>query len=168
MKYICCIMAATAICLMAALSETLHAKESSALTTNGSVGTAEGNYSATLTPEAARLLNDSMLVVLRTLDAQIALSAPANLSAAERKQWEEQTVWLKSLRDRLAAFRVELQTACDRADKGENMVSKMAQMNMQFLALQEATQMESRKFTNLTGPLKTRHDTIKNSINNLR
>lgn len=48
------------------------------------------------------------------------------------------------------------------------LTEKMAQMNMQFLALQEATQMESRKFQTLSNASKARHDIALNAIRNMK
>ncbi len=50
----------------------------------------------------------------------------------------------------------------------KNKVGKMAQMNIQFLALQEATQMESRKYQTLSNASKARHDIALNSIRNMK
>ncbi len=49
-----------------------------------------------------------------------------------------------------------------------DLATKMAQMNMQFLALQEATQMESRKFQTLSNASKARHDIALNAIRNMK
>lgn len=51
---------------------------------------------------------------------------------------------------------------------GGDMMQKMAAMNMQFLALQEATQMESRKFQTLSNASKARNDVAMNAIRNLK
>jgi hypothetical protein len=51
---------------------------------------------------------------------------------------------------------------------GSDMVSKMAKMNMEFLALQEATQMQSRKFQTLSNASKARHDIALNAIRNMK
>jgi hypothetical protein len=40
--------------------------------------------------------------------------------------------------------------------------------NMQFLQLQTSLQHENRVFTTVSNILKTKHDTVKNSINNIR
>ena len=40
--------------------------------------------------------------------------------------------------------------------------------NMQYLGLQQQMQDESRQFTLLSNIMKTKHDTAKNSISNLR
>jgi hypothetical protein len=51
---------------------------------------------------------------------------------------------------------------------GGSMVAEMAAMNMQFLALQNAVQMESRKFQTLSNASKARHDIAMRSISNTR
>jgi hypothetical protein len=51
---------------------------------------------------------------------------------------------------------------------GGDMMQKMAAMNMQFLALQEATQMESRRFQTLSNASKARHDIALNAAMNMK
>jgi hypothetical protein len=51
---------------------------------------------------------------------------------------------------------------------GGDMVQQMAQMNMQFLALQEATQMETRKFNTISNASKARHEAAMASIRNIK
>ena len=51
---------------------------------------------------------------------------------------------------------------------GGDMMQKMAAMNMQFMALQEATQMESRRFQTLSNASKARHDIALNAIRNMK
>jgi hypothetical protein len=51
---------------------------------------------------------------------------------------------------------------------GGDMVSKMAAMNMQFLALQESMQMQSRQYQTLSNASKARHDAATNSIRNMK
>lgn len=45
---------------------------------------------------------------------------------------------------------------------------KMSSMNMQFLALQESLQKLSGRYTTISNVLKTKHDTAKNAIGNIR
>jgi hypothetical protein len=51
---------------------------------------------------------------------------------------------------------------------GSDLVAEMAAMNMEFLALQEATQNESRRFTALSNASRARHATAVNAIRNLK
>jgi hypothetical protein len=50
----------------------------------------------------------------------------------------------------------------------DDMVTKMTAMNMQFLKLQEAVQMESRRFHTLTTASNARHEIALNAIKNFR
>ena len=46
--------------------------------------------------------------------------------------------------------------------------NKMEAMNMQFLALQESLNAAGNQYSAISNVLKTKHDTVKNSINNIR
>jgi hypothetical protein len=50
----------------------------------------------------------------------------------------------------------------------EDALSRSADMNMYYLELQERISAESRTYTALSNVLKTRHDTVKNAIGNIR
>jgi hypothetical protein len=50
----------------------------------------------------------------------------------------------------------------------EDALARSADMNMYYLELQERISAESRAFTTLSNVLKTRHDTVKNAIGNIR
>ncbi len=50
----------------------------------------------------------------------------------------------------------------------DDMLSRNADMNMYYLELQERISAESRAYTTLSNVLKTRHDTVKNAIGNIR
>ena len=61
------------------------------------------------------------------------------------------------------------------AGTGTNMMGEMRQMqelnmsfNMQYLGLQQKMQADNRQFTTLSNIMKTKHDTAKNAINNVR
>jgi arginine decarboxylase-like protein len=65
--------------------------------------------------------------------------------------------------------------AAERGRTQEQLVQAIKQLdemnqsfNLQYLALQENMQNESRQFTMVSNIMKTKHDTAKNSINNLR
>lgn len=51
---------------------------------------------------------------------------------------------------------------------GGSMVSEMAAMNMQFMALQNAVQNESRKYQTISNASKARHDIAMNAIRNIK
>ncbi len=54
------------------------------------------------------------------------------------------------------------------AAMGTNIQASMMQDNMAFLQLQQQMQSENQRFTTLSNVLKARHETAKNSINNIR
>ena len=122
-------------------------------------------------PEAAtlRARPDSLDAVIMALNVQINLRVPVGLSVAATANWNEQTAWLTRARDRYVAYAKDARATFGNARLSDDaMVQKMAAMNMQFLALQEATQAESRKFQTLSSALKTRHDIALNAIRNMK
>jgi len=56
----------------------------------------------------------------------------------------------------------------DKAEALALLQTRMAAMNMQFLALQQSLQQAGRQYSSISNVLKTKHDTVKNSINNVR
>lgn len=125
------------------------------------------------TVDAARLRLSGVQAAVTTLEAQIAIPAPRGLTAAQLAEWKEHGAWLSSLRERYANFLAENggafgDSAGLAGTAGADLTKKMAQMNMQFLALQEATQTESRKFQTLSNASKARHDIAMNAIRNIK
>jgi hypothetical protein len=53
-------------------------------------------------------------------------------------------------------------------DQTKGMQEMMASFNLQYLQLQEKMQGENRSFTTISNVMKTKHDTAKASINNVR
>ena len=125
---------------------------------------------AALTESTARARVESLSALRASLDAQISVARPKTLSRTELAKWNEHTTWLTSVRDRYANLETSMRGAFGDTPglNGGDMVQKMAQMNMQFLALQEATQMESRKFQTLSNASKARHDVALNAIRNMK
>ena len=54
------------------------------------------------------------------------------------------------------------------ATKKDSIQQKPMSMNMEFLALQNQMQMESRQFNSVSNALKTRHDSSMNAIKNMK
>jgi hypothetical protein len=102
---------------------------------------------------------------LRTLSASLTAAAdmkpPARLTADQRKLGEEFDVWLHA--QSAAARRL-----ADFGAQAKQMQELNRSFNMQYLQLQETMQNENRKFTMLSNIMKTKHDTAKNSIGNIR
>jgi len=122
------------------------------------------------TVDAARVRLSGVQAAIATLDAQIAAPAPRSLTAAQQAEWKEHGAWLSSVRQRYATFLAENGGSFGDTPgvSGADMAKRMAQMNMQFLALQEATQMESRRFQTLSNASKARHDIALNAIRNMK
>lgn len=118
-----------------------------------------------------------------SLDRLIAEPPPEELTEEEFATWDEQTVWLRSVRDRYAEvvedFDVEPESesvttrsgtasAVTTQQTSQAVVADMAQKSQRFLALQNAVQQESRKYQTLSAAAKARHDVAMKSINNIR
>src|SRR6476660_8347857 len=86
---------------------------------------------------------------LKALAAQPLPTEYAN-APAKAKVWNDQTASLNGIRSRIDKY-VDSLTAVLRDRRVTT--QEMAAMNMQLHALQEATQMESRRFQNSTGPV---------------
>lgn len=56
----------------------------------------------------------------------------------------------------------------DLLNQTKDMQEMMASFNLQYLQLQEKMQMENRSFTTVSNVMKTKHDTAKSSISNVR
>jgi hypothetical protein len=56
----------------------------------------------------------------------------------------------------------------DLMNQTKGMQEMMASFNLQYLQLQQKMQSENRSFTTVTNVMKTKHDTSKASINNIR
>ncbi len=56
----------------------------------------------------------------------------------------------------------------DMINQTKGMQEMMASFNLQYLQLQEKMQQENRSFTTISNVMKTKHDTAKSSINNVR
>lgn len=56
----------------------------------------------------------------------------------------------------------------DLMNQTKDMQEMMASFNLQYLQLQEKMQQENRSFSTISNVMKTKHDTAKSSINNVR
>ena len=130
---------------------------------------------------------------IESLDRLIAEPAPTDLSEEERADWDDQTIWLRSVRDRYAEVAEEYaatedavipRSGIERATSNslgerpgvtnttgqtsQSAVSNMALSSQRFLTLQNTVQQESRKYQTLSNVTKARHDVAMSSINNIR
>lgn len=106
---------------------------------------------------------------------------PAGLTRAQQANWNQQTQLFLVQVSRLKGFGAQQapKVGASRSLLGggigglsggsaDSAITQMAQMNLQFLALQNAVQMESRKFQTLSNAAKARHDVAMASIRNTR
>jgi hypothetical protein len=77
---------------------------------------------------------------------------------------------IKSQRAAITSLEETLNTmeTMDRNKAMTEIKSKMVAVNMQFLALQESLGAAGKQYTSISNVLKTKHDTVKNSIGNIR
>ena len=99
-----------------------------------------------------------------------------DLAALEKSHLAYRAAAEKALRNQAALARLAEAVAKLAESSGNAKLMaesrKMQEMNMsfnmQYLALQRKMQQESRQFTLLTNVMKTKHETVKNSISNVR
>jgi hypothetical protein len=106
----------------------------------------------------------SLKTLDKTLETLVIQAPPKQSSKTELEQWRKQTQWFSVTRKNFSDYKADLV----KTKQGESLEAHMAQMNKQFLALQEATQMESRKFNTLSNASKSRHDIALNAIRNMK
>lgn len=106
----------------------------------------------------------SLATVDKTLENLVIQAPPKQSSKTELEQWRKQTQWFSVTRKKYSDYKLDL----TKVKQGESLETHMAQMNMQFLALQEGIQMESRKFQTLSNASKARHDIALNAIRNMK
>ena len=124
----------------------------------------------TLTTATLKTRISGIQALVQTLDQQLALQPPRGLAADEQVQWKDHGAWLASVRKRYAQYATAAEgNFGDTAGlSGDDMVKRMAEMNLQFLQLQEAVQNESRRFQTLSNASKARHDIAMSSIRNIK
>ena len=101
---------------------------------------------------------------------------PANLADRDRPEAERHTAWLKASYQKLTALAGRWQESLDHiarqrgtaADRQKALEEMNQSFNLQYLTLQQKMQDESRRFSLLSNIMKTKHDTAKNAINNVR
>ncbi len=95
---------------------------------------------------------------------------PIGLEEREAKQFAEYSTWLKSSSEKMDAFIKETEES--RTSNLMRSTKEMQEMNqsfnLQYLGLQQKMQEENRKFTMISNIMKTKHDTARNAINNVR
>jgi hypothetical protein len=105
---------------------------------------------------------------LRRTSAELRAAArqplPRNLTPAETDQARNYIAWLSTTSRRLDALAAEGEKALEAGAPQETRMS----FNLQYLQLQDQMQRENRSYTAISNIMKTKHDTVKNSISNVR
>jgi hypothetical protein len=127
--------------------------------------------------------------VSEVLRQTAALPMPRGLAPAETTEAQGYDVWLKTSVGRLDALAAKgesiiggsagsggaIGSAAGSGDSQANLLQATKNMqemqmsfNLQYLQLQNQLQNENRRFTMVSNIMKSKHDTVKNSINNIR
>jgi hypothetical protein len=100
---------------------------------------------------------------------------PRNLTPQDAKVAERWIAWLKSWAPKLEALAETGERSTGGSRGGDRLLDGTKQMqetqmsfNVQYLQLQNTMQNENRQFTMVSNIMKTKHDTVKNSISNIR
>ena len=105
-----------------------------------------------------------------TLKAIADEPAATNLTAAEKSAHVEYSAWVGTVADRLSAAVAGLSTAREHylQKPSPARLKEMTSLDEHYLALVKTLQAECEKRAPVSTVLKTKHDTVKNSISNVR
>ena len=92
---------------------------------------------------------------------------PSGLTEEQQKAAKEYAAWILSAAQRCDALAKEMSDTLARRDPAAT-DDEMMSFNLQYLQLQSQMQHENRSCTAVSNIMKTKHDTVKNSISNLR
>jgi hypothetical protein len=127
------------------------------------------------TGDFAKMKIERLRQTAKTLEDLAGQPLPAQLSASEQREARSYALWLKNSSQKLNDLADRWQSGVNKdAQPGfpktepRNMQEMNQSFNMQYLGLQQQMQDESRRFTLVSNIMKTKHDTAKNSISNLR
>ena len=111
---------------------------------------------------------------------------PSGLSASDFAEAQRYVVWLRSWAARLEALAADGESTLgitrsavgsastagggqsEMLEATKNMQETQMSFNLQYLEIQNQMQNENRQFTAVSNIMKTKHDTVKNSISNVR
>jgi hypothetical protein len=129
------------------------------------------------TPEFARQRIERLRQTAKTLQELANQPLPVNLPASEQNESNRHSLWLKNSSQRLYDLASRWQADLNkvvRTKTGElkTITNTMREMNMsfnlQYLMLQNKISHECRQFALVSNIMKNKHDTARNSINNIR
>lgn len=125
---------------------------------------------------------DSLRKAARVFSRLSREPAPSRLAEAERIRNAEYDKWLQGAAARCEGLAAkwergieparrrcgEAGSRCDFASAAREVREMNMSYNLQYLQLQNQMQNENRQFTMVSNIMKTKHDTVKNSIGNIR
>jgi hypothetical protein len=121
---------------------------------------------------------DNLDAALSTLKKLVRQPMPKSLDKKGRKEWQRHTAWLEKWIKRLSRHRQKHQAVIDRSKPSEDktltlkeqrsLAADMRSRSMEFMALQNAMQMESRQYGSVSNALKARHDSAMAAIRNMK
>lgn len=124
----------------------------------------------TITPEKWNQLNDDYLQLQNEMKELQVQQAKIQAMLQEMQSYDQK---MKSFSLKLKNWEKEIDAAGN-VKKGElfNATKQMQEtqmsFNLQYLQLQNQMQTENRRFTAISNIMKTKHDTVKNSISNIK
>ncbi len=119
-------------------------------------------------PCATMLSSERIRTAVAVLDGMLGDPAPAGITPAGAREYQLHTEWLASVRERLRVHLADRDAALSTPTAPSDASRRMAAMDAQFLALQEAVLSESRRFQTLSNASKARHDVAMNAIRNMK
>lgn len=190
-----------------AASQELPTSNSGLRTQTGSANqrqTQQNDFATVLRSSQAR--TTSLSAAVSTLDSLISQPPPRRLSRRNSAVWNQQTEWLRSVRERYTSMATTYERAVSQSTpqsgvagaaipganvlqnaiqgatgglsesddddnsalSGQALLREMQAADIQFLALQESIQQESRQYQTVSSALKARQDTAMNTIDNLK
>ena len=141
--------------------------------------TAPSAYDTSL--RAARDKSGAIRGLAATLQKASDEPAPPKLTAAQLVEVKKYDAWLHAASEQLLKLAAsweqktelvraacEKDSACNRLATAKAVTETNASFNLQYLQLQSQMQRENRSYTAISNIMKTKHDTVKNSISNVR
>jgi hypothetical protein len=105
-------------------------------------------------------------------DLQQNLTSLDDYSSSISRSYEELDTKIKQFSEKSARFLEAITTQGNSQEQLSQAAKEMQEMqmsfNLQYLGLQSHMQNENRQFTMLSNIMKTKHDTVKNTISNIR
>jgi hypothetical protein len=94
--------------------------------------------------------------------------SPEDLTHSEQLELEEYDKWLGNVCDRLDEIASKGEELLKLMEMTKEIVTLSQEFNLEYLQLQNKVSHENRQFTMVSNIMKNKHDTARNSINNIR